>query len=290
MYLRLNDYIKSIEISNLNQITSNDSNIRIDAERAAQEEITSYLTQKYDLVEEFTDITIYDPTLTYSAGITVELSATTVWNSSTTYIVDTLINYLGNIYQTTGTTISGATSYLNMKLLGPINKLYHTIIPNDYWNYDEYYIAQDKVYWRGKVYTAANNGSGYVPDNKQIKIHLDPSFGVINYETTLGTQYWGTGTNYSVPADSLLNTTYFATGDFRSQQMVQKMVDISLYHIHKRIAPKNVPDVRAISYDAAIEWLKGCAAGDITPNLRVKTYRQGGSFIISSTPKNYNNY
>ena len=287
-YLRQQDYVKSIQLENLNQIINFDPNIRIDAELNAEEEITSYLSQKFDLVEEFTGIEVYDPKSTYNAGITIELNGST-WVSSQTYVVDDVVLYNGNIYQSTGTT-SGSTPATTMILLGPQYKLYHTIIPFDYWDYDLFYTTGENVYWRGKTYQSLIAGSGYIPDNKIRKTHIDPSFGVVNYNTTIGTLYWGTGNTYSVPAGQLLNTTYIKHGDFRSQQMIQKYVDITLYHIHKRIAPKNVPDVRSIAFDSAVEWLKGCAAGDITPNLRVKTYRQGGAFRINSIPKNNNNY
>ena len=322
-YLRLQDYIKTIQLENLNQITNFDPNIRLDAEQNTQEEITSYLTQKFDLVEEFTDIEVYNPSSYYNAGITLELNGS-AWVSSQTYSVDEVVLYNNNIYQsienssghtpgqfyniytdysvsgittdnsgntavtyTTGTTITQGNSW---SLLGPQYKLYHTLLPYEYWDYDQFYNTGDKVYWRGKVYTCLISGNGYIPDNKTRKKHLNPEFGMVNYNTTIGTLYWGTGETYKVNPFSLLDTNYIKPGDFRSQQMIQKYVDITLYHIHRRIAPKNVPDVRAIAYDAAIEWLKGCAAGDITPNLRVKTYRSGGSFWLSSITKNNNNY
>lgn len=56
-------------------------------------------------------------------------------------------------------------------------------------------------------------------------------------------------------------------GDSRSQQLVSAMLDISLYHIHSRIAPRNIPDLRVKRYDDARAWLQSANKGDITPNL-----------------------
>ena len=68
------------------------------------------------------------------------------------------------------------------------------------------------------------------------------------------------------------------------------MIDIALYHIHSRIAPRNIPDLRVKRYDDAKKWLKMCAHGDITPNILLKTPRSGCKIRIGSQTKNTNNY
>jgi hypothetical protein len=72
--------------------------------------------------------------------------------------------------------------------------------------------------------------------------------------------------------------------------MVGTMIDIALYHIHSRIAPRNIPDLRVKRYDDAKKWLKMCAHGDITPNILLKTPRSGCKIRIGSQTKNTNNY
>ena len=69
--------------------------------------------------------------------------------------------------------------------------------------------------------------------------------------------------------------------DNRSQQLVKVLIDLTLFHVHSRIAPRNIPDLRVKNYDAAIEWLMGCAHGKITPKLpllqpRVSRIHYGG--------------
>jgi hypothetical protein len=109
------------------------------------------------------------------------------------------------------------------------------------------------------------------------------------------------GTSFICTGDIVTTTTpwsggtdfipkYYTKGDGRNQQMVGTMIDIALYHIHSRIAPRNIPDLRVKRYDDAKKWLKMCAHGDITPNILLKTPRQGCKIRIGSQPKNSNSY
>ena len=58
-----------------------------------------------------------------------------------------------------------------------------------------------------------------------------------------------------------------AEGEARNALLVMYMVDITLYHLHSNISPENVPELRGIRYEAAINWLKAVAKGSISPNL-----------------------
>lgn len=53
----------------------------------------------------------------------------------------------------------------------------------------------------------------------------------------------------------------------RNPRIVILMVDIVLYHIHSRIAPRNIPEIREVRYEQAIEWLKAVNKGTIVPDL-----------------------
>ncbi|MCZ2128845.1 MAG: DUF1320 domain-containing protein [Bacteroidia bacterium] len=53
----------------------------------------------------------------------------------------------------------------------------------------------------------------------------------------------------------------------RNPRIVMLMVDIVLYHIHSRIAPRNIPEIREVRYEQAIEWLKAVNKGTIVPDL-----------------------
>jgi len=108
------------------------------------------------------------------------------------------------------------------------------------------------------------------------------SFTTTGTITGVTTTAWSGGTDY-IPK-------YYSAGDARCQQIISMMIDITLYHIHSRIAPRNIPDLRVKRYDDSIKWLKMCAHGDLTPNLLPKTPRQGGKIRINSNAKKNNTY
>ena len=57
------------------------------------------------------------------------------------------------------------------------------------------------------------------------------------------------------------------TGVDRDAQLVNYICDLALYHMHSRIAPRNIPQLRQDRYENAISWLKMCGMGDVTPKL-----------------------
>lgn len=48
------------------------------------------------------------------------------------------------------------------------------------------------------------------------------------------------------------------------------LIDIILYHLHSRVSPDHIPDLRVERYKSAINWLEKVADGFINPNLPVK--------------------
>jgi phage gp36-like protein len=58
-----------------------------------------------------------------------------------------------------------------------------------------------------------------------------------------------------------------ATGDDRNKLLVMYAIDVSLYHLHARVNPRFLPEIRQTRYENAQNWLKAVAKGTITPNL-----------------------
>lgn len=52
--------------------------------------------------------------------------------------------------------------------------------------------------------------------------------------------------------------------------LIEKLADIAIYKLHAKAAPKNVPEVRQLRYDSAIQWLEKVADGFIAPQLPTK--------------------
>lgn len=63
---------------------------------------------------------------------------------------------------------------------------------------------------------------------------------------------------------------FSATGENRNALIILYMVDIVIYHLHSNTAGDVIPELRIIRYNAAKDWLKAVAKGDISPDLPEK--------------------
>jgi phage gp36-like protein len=61
------------------------------------------------------------------------------------------------------------------------------------------------------------------------------------------------------------------TGGDRFPVLVMYLADMALYHLHSRINPRKVPELRMDRYDAAKGWLAKVADGKISPDLPLLT-------------------
>jgi phage gp36-like protein len=67
-------------------------------------------------------------------------------------------------------------------------------------------------------------------------------------------------------------------GTARNQRIVMLMVDIALYHTVSRLAPRNIPELREVRYEQAIDWLKAVNKGTVTPDLPLIPDTANGGF------------
>jgi phage gp36-like protein len=63
---------------------------------------------------------------------------------------------------------------------------------------------------------------------------------------------------------------FSAIGENRNALIILYMVDIVIYHLHSNTAGDVIPELRIIRYNAAKDWLKAVAKGDISPDLPEK--------------------
>jgi phage gp36-like protein len=171
-------------------------------------------------------------------------------------------------------------------------KIYSAIFPAQQFDYQGVYNVGDQVYWKGIVYTAVvstpvlGHGSALQYGTyEQLPPYPAPD------DVNRGAQYWGAGTVWTIPvATPLTNTTYFALGDTRSQMLVTYLVDMALYHLHSRIAPRNIPDLRVKRYDDAKRHLDRYAKGEITAAFPIIQPRQGMRIRWGGSIRNVNQY
>lgn len=62
-------------------------------------------------------------------------------------------------------------------------------------------------------------------------------------------------------------TLFALQGSARDPILVMYGVDIALYHLHCRIDPRKISDLRTDRYHNAMEWLKAVQAGKLIPDL-----------------------
>ena len=292
-YLRLRDYIKSIQTENLNQIITSDSSIRISAELAAQAEVISYLTQKYEVDEEFRNTEVFSMTKIYKANDLVYLDAT-AYSAASTYALKSLTLQAGKVYVCIVAIVAPeAFNASKWTLLGAQYDLFFITLPKPEFDITKVYKTGDQVYWKNKTYT--NLIASSVLDHNaslQFGTYSDIPLGNVFPDDPIGgVKSWGAGTSYTVAVETLpTDTAKWTAGDNRSQQVLMYMIDIALYHLHSRIAPRNIPELRIDRYDSSIAWLKMAGRGEITADIPKRQPKQGARIRFGGSVKNVNSY
>ncbi|CAB4126212.1 Bacteriophage Mu, Gp36 [uncultured Caudovirales phage] len=290
-YLIPSDYLRLIQDANLSQIITSNSVVQSGAELAAQAEAISYLRQKYDVKSEFGNTSKWNKTSPYSAGNRVYLDADN-YLPSKSYSIGEVMLYQGKVYQCIIAT-TGTLNLTSWDVLGNQYDLYYALNPFPMFDLTKLYNKGDKVFWLGAVYTCLvqtpvlshEDGIQYYQTNQIPYANIFPN------DPVQGSQKWQWEYNYLIDGGSdIKDESIWSSSDNRDQQMVMFFTDITLYHLHARIAPRNIPDLRVARYEAAIDWLKMCAKGDITPNLPLLQPKQGARIRFGGQVRNINSY
>ena len=69
------------------------------------------------------------------------------------------------------------------------------------------------------------------------------------------------------------------SGDDRNPLIIQYLVDIMLYHLHSRITPRNVPQIRIDRYNTSLVWLDKVNEGVLNPALPHKNDPETGQKV-----------
>lgn len=294
-YLRLYDYDKSVQTKILNEVTGNNDVRRQLAELPVLAEIKSKLSQKYDLSNEFTNTLPYSYTAIYKAGQRIELNFP-AFSATSTYALNSLVVNNGLAYRcTTAVTVSGSFNIANWTILGNQYDMFYAQYPKPVFDLNTVYAVGDQVFWKDKVYTCATPTvvlshddllqEGYSMNEMNAIRNVFPD------DVQNGTVYWGTGTPYSIPANTLpTNTTYWTLGDNRNQQLVEMAVYMSYYRLCSRISPQNVSEAAYYNNEYARKTLIEAANGIITFDLPTIQPTTGRRIRFGSNQKNINTY
>ena len=275
--LRDLDYLRVIQSDNLAQIIESNQQTKLDVEQSAQSEMIGYLTQRYITNQIFTDTKLFDISATYNGKQLVEWTAP-AFSATTVYTTGQYVLQNGYIYES----IAGSTAHAFLATewtqICLDKTLFYVFYPQPEYSNTTTYNVADIVYYNNIQYTCLVSSLGILPTN---------------------TQFWASGAAYTVSGVYPDNTGRWSQGDNRNQQIVMYLLDITLYHLHSRINPRNVPDLRKERYDGnsptqsggAIAFLKRVASGDVTADLPQILPQQGMSIRYgSAVAKQTNSY
>jgi len=308
-YLILSDFKDVIQENNLLQVITNDLTVLSTSIKNAVNEAKSLIRQKFDVALEFTNTAVWDKTKVYGAWDRVYLDAA-LYAEASTYNIGDLTLFANNIYIANSVT-TGVFATGDWDKLGAQYDLFYAIYPKPLFQMNQIYKKGDEVYWNGKTYTNLQPSVLPTHDSTLQQRIIRPQYiNVFPDDPINGLLAWGVGTAYTVPASTdILNTTYWTAGDNRDSEVVQKVIDITLFHLHARIAPRNIPALRIIRYkgeeadrtlkntgdivypiDSALGWFQGCARGFITPNIPLLQPDQGNRIRYGGNVKQINSY
>jgi hypothetical protein len=324
-FLRRKDYYSLIDTDSIDVITDTTSSFLTDREKAAQEEVSSYIRHRYDVKKVFKDVLTYSYSTQYYINDLVEWSET-AYSATSTYSLNQRCSYSGNIYKcnTAGTTgvwnaskwdllaVNETLYYCAINCIGALPSTSFTFTTNAYTtNHDTikgwdklsqstiylkrrnkeiciYFSAADRNADTNKVGSFEYNQEGMdFPITAQVTPGQDDDNILSGFISIIG--YISDLTEWSVVASN-----YWIEGDNRNQMILQIMIDVVLYHIFSRIQPRNIPDLRKERYDGndpnqnsgAIGYLKRVQKGTVDLDLPVHNDQERGQvFSFGSETK-----
>ena len=270
-FLRDKDYNTLIRPGNLDQIAS-DIEARRTSELIAQSELTSYLSNRFNTTLIFKPFNVWDANQIYGYGDRVDFDAP-IFNALATYTNAVLLSYNGKVYEKNTNTTSYIAGILPTNTTFFIERgnvgVYYVTTPIAY-DLMGSYAYQNQVYYKGHYWIKNIITTGYI-------YGIDPEV----------TAYWGRVDTslYNLAAGTWPNQTGWTFADNRNKQLVMYCVDITLYHCHASINPRNIPQLRIDRYNNAINWCKMVNAGDVTADLPDLLPIQGYTTVFGSNPK-----
>lgn len=291
-YLIANDYLRQITDVSIQQIISGNTYLQTWAELTAIKQASNYLRQKYDVDSEFSSTLLYSPNTIYKAANRVYLNAT-AYNASSTYSLKDLVLQNGKIYQcSTAIAAPEAFTIAKWTLISDQYDIFYAMYPDPLFDVNSYYEKDDQVFWKDKKYKALSASPIVSREDAVQLVNTNnlPNRNVFPDDPVNGRFFWKDEGAYSVAAGTLLDNTKWLKGDNRHPQLVMFTIDIALYHLYCRVAPKTIPETRVDRYNAAIAELRAMAKGDIATDIQKLQPDKGSRIRWGSNVKQQNSY
>lgn len=201
-YLRYFDYVQRAQDPNIQQWIAKNMTILYTAERTAQQQITSRLSQKFDLSQEFTNTTLFNESAKYNAGGLVELNYT-AYSVTAVYVAGNYISYTdGNVYKCILLTTAGIlpTNTTYFKLIGAQFDLYYITPPYQAFYVQNLYNVGERVMYKNKIYQCLT-ASAIITQEDRIQAISTYNVALPNVfpdNPVDGPKQWGVGVSYIV--------------------------------------------------------------------------------------------
>ena len=297
------DYDRIIQQDNLEQIIQSNYNLLLGVEQAAQSLMIGYLKSRYLTDKIFTNTTFFSTGTTYYANDLVQYTSPT-YLDSINYSINDHVAFSGVVYTciipTTGQTAPNSAT-TNWSAITTDGNFYFAIQPCPSYDYKRFYNVGEQVFFDNCVYQATQNVRGVLPGqstNLMERYNNVPNYTYSNFNSTnpvpsANTQSWEFISGYSFTNIYCEDSNYWDAGDNRNQLIVQHLLSITLYYIHLRLSPRNIPQLRYEQYcgnsyetGGAVGWLKATASGDVFADLPEIILPEGISISWGSNPRN----
>jgi hypothetical protein len=318
-------------------LTQYTQNVLIQGENQAVAEVSSYLSGRYLTNEIFAPTQQFDLTLqTTYFGKNLIYYNYPYFSSAITYSIGSYFSWQGIVYSASTQINSGTTNPLsastNAGYVTEQDALYYANLPVPEWNNNTSYKQGNVVWYQDNLYQAKSDIYGIHPATS---MNLELRYGIPSAQQYLGyftldydqqpytnpvstygymprvnTNYWQL---YNGPANWFTGTTYYFSGvdptmqtepywikgDNRNAQVVLYLIDVILYHLHSRINPRNIPEIREIRYNGGekqygkggvIGWLLNVQKGNVSLNVPEIQPVTGQAIRFGSYPKNSNSF
>lgn len=276
MFLLKKDYFYLIREDKLNTVVQSDVTLRPKAEAAAEKEIRAYLKTGFQIDEIFKGISAWSPAIIYQYNSRVFLDAAD-WDDSLAYAVDSLITFTDNcVYIVTVLTAPGEDPVTNPAKFDKLG------VKCDFFTALRTQIFQKRIVYAIDEFVSHNS--------VRYKVLIQTTG--IELPDTAGTPFFEVDTTEVAAGTLPTDTDNWTPGDPRDELILQQMIDITLYSLHSRINPRNIPRIRTDRRDEAIQWLKMSVdpRNDMQPDLPERVFRDktGTDITYGSNEKREN--
>jgi len=310
-YLRKVDYSPIIQNGQLsNQLLdplNAGTNQRIFAETWAIGKIYESIEQRFDLAFEITPTLPYDYYKTYYAGdrVCIDFDEWVAPAEETSYLFGNCVikNDIG--YFCVQPNNSATFRPEDWVRIGKKDDVYYIPYPYPIFRLEPeqqrgiftagYYKKDDKVWWANKVWTAKQE-TVLIDDAAYIQFqyinNIPPANTFPNAKG--GDLFWTDDGEYSFTG-TLEEPNYpsigvWKLGDNRNAILVSSLIDLSLWRLHSRISPQNIPALRESNKNATFQWLKDIKDGRINLDIEPLQPQQGLNLTWGSKPKYISKY